>query len=70
MIANDAEASFDALGDLSAGLRTRKLIFVSRRGGLRLRQSETELPIINLATEYETLTSKRLLSRKRPKGGE
>src|SRR4051812_2573017 len=64
-VANDAVARFDALGDLSAGLKTRKLIFVSRRGGLRLRQSETELPIINLATEYDNLTSKRLLSRKR-----
>jgi bifunctional N-acetylglutamate synthase/kinase len=63
--ANEAVARFDALGDLSAGLKTRKLIFVSRRGGLRLRQSETELPIINLATEYDTLVGKRLLSPKR-----
>ncbi len=63
--ANDAALRFDALGDLSVGLLTRKLIFVSRRGGLRLRQSETEIPIINLATEYETLVSKKLLSQKR-----
>jgi acetylglutamate kinase len=63
--ANDAAARFDALGDLSVGLRTRKLIFVSRLGGLRLRQSEAELPIINLATDYETLVGKRLLSQKR-----
>jgi acetylglutamate kinase len=63
--ANDAVVRFDALGDLSVGLKTRKLIFVSRRGGLRLRHSETEVPIINLATEYEMLVAKRKLSRKR-----
>jgi acetylglutamate kinase len=63
--ANDSIARFDALGDLSVGLRTRKLIFVSRLGGLRLRQSEAELPIINLATDYDTLVGKRLLSQKR-----
>ena len=62
---NDVTARFDALGDLSAGLKTKKLIFVHRRGGLRLRHSETELPIINLATEYDTLVGKRLLSQKR-----
>jgi len=62
---NDAAARFDALGDLSVGLKTRKLIFVSRRGGLRLRQSEMELPIINLATDYDTLVAKRSLSPKR-----
>jgi len=62
---NDAAGRFDALGDLSVGLRTRKLIFVSRRGGLRLRHSETEVPIINLATEYDTLVAKRMLSQKR-----
>jgi len=32
---------------------------------LRLRHSETDLPIINLATEYETIVAKRMLSRKR-----
>jgi acetylglutamate kinase len=61
----EAVARFDALGDLSVGLKTRKLIFVSRRGGLRLRSSEAELPIINLATEYDALVAKRMLSRKR-----
>src|SRR6185436_8999245 len=50
---------------LSVGLKTRKLIFVSRRGGLRSRQSGTEIPIINLATEYDTLVAKRSLSPKR-----
>jgi bifunctional N-acetylglutamate synthase/kinase len=60
--ANDAAARFDALGDLSVSLKTRKLIFVSRRGGLRVRHSETELSTINLATDYETLVAKRMLS--------
>lgn len=63
--ASDEAARWDALGELSDGLKTRKLIFVSRRGGLRLRQSETELPIINLATDYEGLVAKRLLSPRR-----
>src|SRR5690348_12683503 len=45
--ASDEASRWDALGALSDGLKTRKLIFVSRRGGLRLRQSETEVPIIN-----------------------
>jgi len=63
--ANDAIARFDALGDLSVALKTRKLIFVARRGGLHLRNSETEVPIINLATDYETLVAKRALSPKR-----
>lgn len=63
--ANDEAARWDALGELSDGLKTKKLIFVSRRGGLRLRQSETELPIINLATDYEGLVAKRFLSPRR-----
>jgi acetylglutamate synthase len=63
--ANDEAARWDALGSLSDGLKTRKLIFVSRRGGLRLRQSEIELPIINLATDYESLVAKRQLSPRR-----
>ena len=62
---NDEPARWDALGALSDGLKTKKLIFVSRRGGLRLRQSETEMPIINLATDYEALVAKRLLSPRR-----
>ncbi len=62
---HDAIARFDALADLSVALKTRKLIFVARRGGWRLRQSDTEVPIINLATDYETLVAKRALSPKR-----
>jgi acetylglutamate kinase len=63
--ASDEAARWDALGALSDGLKTRKLIFVSRRGGLRLRQSEAEVPIINLATDYEGLVAKRLMSPRR-----
>ena len=63
--ANDAVARFDALGDLSVALKTRKLIFVARRGGLRLRNPETPLPIINLSTDYDKLVAKRALSPKR-----
>ena len=63
--ANDSAARFDALGDLSVSLKTRKLIFVSRRGGLRVRHSDTELSTINLSTDYETLVAKRMLSQKR-----
>jgi len=63
--ANDAVARFDALGDLSVALKTRKLIFVARRGGLRLRNPDTELPIINLSTDYDKLVAKRALSPKR-----
>jgi hypothetical protein len=63
--ATDPVARFDLLGDLSVALKTRKLIFVARKGGLHLRQSETEVPIINLATDYESLIAKRALSPKR-----
>jgi acetylglutamate kinase len=63
--ANDEPARWDALGALSDGLKTRKLIFVSRRGGLRLRQSDTELPIINLATDYESILQKKLMPPRR-----
>jgi acetylglutamate kinase len=63
--AMDEVARFDALGDLSVALKTRKLIFVARKGGLHLRHSETEVPIINLATDYESLIAKRALSPKR-----
>jgi acetylglutamate kinase len=63
--ANDAVARFEALGDLSIGLQTRKLIFIAKSGGLRLRQADTDLPIVNLATDYDTLIAKKLLTPKR-----
>ncbi|HEY3593010.1 MAG TPA: hypothetical protein VGL13_04030, partial [Polyangiaceae bacterium] len=50
-----------ALGDLSLGLETRKLIFLARRGGLRPRNSETELSDINLADDYDTIVQTRSL---------
>jgi acetylglutamate kinase len=55
---------FAMLGSLSADLQTRKLIFLSRRGGLRPRGADRELPIINLATDYEGLIATQAL---RPK---
>ena len=63
--ANDAIARFDALGALSAGLETKKLIFLSGTGGLRLRQSEKDLPVVNLATDYDALVAKRALPPRR-----
>jgi hypothetical protein len=61
---NDVSARFDALGALSAGLKTRKLIFLSRRGGLRPRRAERWLPIINVATDYEPLVMQRCFTPK------
>ena len=57
-------SSFDSLGALSAGLKTRKIIFLSRRGGLRPRRAENWLPIINIATDYESLVSQRCFTAK------
>jgi hypothetical protein len=61
---NDDAARFDSLGTLSEGLKTKKLIFLSRRGGLRPRRAEKWLPIINVATDYEALASQRCFSAK------
>jgi acetylglutamate kinase len=54
-------ARIDRVGALAAELRTRKLIFLSRRGGLRPRGAERGLPIINLATDYDALVGGRRL---------
>ncbi|HJZ84703.1 MAG TPA: hypothetical protein VKN99_06000 [Polyangia bacterium] len=62
--AGDVAARFDALGELAAGLRTHKLIFLARRGGLRPRGAEADLPIINLATDYDSLIATRALPPK------
>jgi len=59
---NDLPTRFRALGDLSVELRTRKLIFLARRGGLRPRNSESELSDINLSTDYETIMQTRALA--------
>jgi hypothetical protein len=61
---NDATAHFDALGTLCNGLKTKKLIFLSRRGGLRPRRAEKWLANINLATDYEPLMSQRCFTAK------
>jgi acetylglutamate kinase len=59
---NNLVTRFGALGDLSVGLRTRKLIFLARRGGLRPRNSESELSDINLSTDYESIMQTRALA--------
>ena len=57
-----AEARFERLAALVATLRTRKLIFLHRPGGLR--QSGTLVPIVNLTTDYTALAQSKELSRK------
>jgi acetylglutamate kinase len=59
---NNLATRFGALGGLSVELRTRKLIFLARRGGLRPRNSESELSDINLSTDYETIMQTRALA--------
>jgi acetylglutamate kinase len=54
----------DALGQLAAALETRKLIFLSRRAGLRPRDADTHLSIINLTTDYDTLVRTHALPPK------
>jgi GNAT superfamily N-acetyltransferase len=62
--AEDVPARVEALGALSGGLETRKVIFVTRRGGLRPRQAESPLPIINIATDYDKLIAQKALTPK------
>jgi acetylglutamate kinase len=57
-----AEARFDKLGAMVAALRTRKLIFLHRPGGLR--QGGELLTMVNLTTDYTTLAQSKELSRK------
>lgn len=56
---DNMSARFDALATLSAGLKTKKLIFLARHGGLKPRSREKALPIINLATDYARLVCQR-----------
>jgi bifunctional N-acetylglutamate synthase/kinase len=58
----DTPARFAALGALVGALASRKLIFLSRRGGLR--QGGALVPIVNLTTEAEALAASRELSAK------
>jgi hypothetical protein len=60
----DVSAHFDRLGSLSAALRTKKVIFLSRRGGLRPRRAERWLPIVNLATDYDSLIGQKCFTPK------
>jgi acetylglutamate kinase len=53
---------FAQLGAVVTELQTRKLIFVSRAGGLK--QAGALVPIVNLTTEYDALAASRELSRK------
>lgn len=53
---------FVRLSALVAALRTRKLIFLHRPGGLR--QKAALVPIVNLTTGYDALAASRELSRK------
>jgi acetylglutamate kinase len=57
-----AEARFDMLGAMVAALRTRKLIFLHRPGGLR--QQGELVPLVNLTTDCAALMQSRELSRK------
>ena len=50
------------LSAILSALRTRKLIFLHRPGGLR--QQGALVPIVNLTKDYEALASSRELSRK------
>jgi acetylglutamate kinase len=58
----EVDARFAQLGALLSSLRTRKLIFLHRPGGLRAQGAPTE--IVNLTTEYDELRASRELSRK------
>lgn len=56
------EDRFTRLGGLLAALRTRKLLFLHRPGGLR--QKGVLLPLVNLTTDFPALAASRELSRK------
>lgn len=49
------ERRFSRLGAMLAALRTRKLIVLNRRGGLR--QRGAAIPLVNLTTEFDALAS-------------
>jgi acetylglutamate synthase len=56
------DGKVERLGALVSTLATRKLIFVTRAGGFRVRGAS--VPIVNLTTETETLAESKDLSRK------
>jgi acetylglutamate kinase len=57
-----ASSRFEQLGTLVAALRTRKLIFLHRPGGLR--QGGDLVPLVNLTTDFATVSQSKELSRK------
>jgi acetylglutamate kinase len=57
-----AEDRFARLAALLTQLRTRKLLFLHRPGGLR--QQGSLVPVVNLNTDFASLMSSRELSRK------
>jgi acetylglutamate kinase len=58
----NVEERFQRLAELLTGLTTRKLIFLHRPGGLR--EGGTLIPLVNLTTDYASLTASKELSRK------
>ncbi len=60
--ATSAEARVRRLGDLLSTLRTRKIIFLHRPGGMRQRGSL--VPVVNLSIDFDQLASSRELTRK------
>ncbi len=58
----DAEARFVRLGELLSALQTRKLIFLHRPGGLR--QKGGLVRLVNLTTDFASLSGSKDLSRK------
>ncbi len=56
------EERFEKLGGLVAALKTRKLLFLHRPGGLR--RDGSLVPIVNLSTEEAPFAKSRELSRK------
>jgi acetylglutamate kinase len=58
----EAQERFGTLGALLSSLRTRKLIFLHRPGGLR--QAGELVPLVNLTTDVPQLLASKELSRK------
>ncbi len=62
LTAAQIDERFGRLAALVGELRTRKLIFLHRPGGLR--RSGALVPLVNLTTDYDALSASRELSRK------
>ena len=57
------ESRFGLLGDLVAGLETRKVVFLSTSAGLE-REGAPPISVVNLATDYDRLLSGGTLTRR------